>query len=250
MPGRGENIRQVAVHITSDRRQNCTEFAPGDIPATLLSVVLRGACGKAVAAFGVDQWETETPSAFSSDVPQITNLALGLAVGLPSPAVVTTMGASGAGKSTLARAVAAIIGAPVISYDDCRKELVDDPNDQSATAAAVNLAHNRASERCRDGLSTVLDGTHTTAKQRRNVLTIAWRHRMPAVLLAVATDLDTCLERQLQRAPRLPGALWGSQVPPDVVAGQHKRVRDSLATLHTEGWHAVHILNLTSRIPR
>jgi predicted kinase len=53
------------------------------------------------------------------------------------------MGASGTGESTLARELARLAGTVVISYDQCREELVGDPHEQTATAVAVELAHSR-----------------------------------------------------------------------------------------------------------
>ena len=162
---------------------------------------------------------------------------------LPAPALVVLMGASGAGKSTLANKLAAAAGTLAISYDECREELTGDPCDQSATAAAVRLAHQRAGWRCAAGLTTVIDATHTTRRERRPLVDLAAIHGLPAVLVAVATPLQDCLDRQLGRAPRQPGALWGRRVPAPVVRTQYAAVLASLPHLHTEGWHSVHVLH-------
>jgi predicted kinase len=162
---------------------------------------------------------------------------------LPTPCVVALMGASGAGKSTYARQLALLTNTFAISYDKCREELTGDPHDQSATAAAVELAHSRVRERCRAGLSTIVDATHTTRADRRPLVDLAAAHHLPAVLVALATSLQVCLQRQLARAPRQPGTAWGRRVPEDVVRTQHAAVLASLPHLHTEGWHSVHVLN-------
>jgi predicted kinase len=174
----------------------------------------------------------------------------GLRLHLPTPAVVVMMGASGAGKSTLARRLATRAHALVISYDQCREELTGDPHDQSATEAAVELAHQRTALRCMAGLTTVVDGTHTTPAERRALVDLAGVHDLPAVLIALATPLGTCLHRQQTRAPRQPGAAWGRRVPEDVVRGQYARVLASLPQLHTEGFHAVHVLHTHHLIGR
>lgn len=163
---------------------------------------------------------------------------------LPTPCVVALMGASGAGKSTLARQLAQHTDVAAISYDRCREELVGDPHEQSATAAAVKLAHSRVHARCRAGLTTIVDATHTTRGERRRVLDVAAAYAMSAVVIAVATPLHECLARQLARPPRRPGGPPQSwRVPDDVVRTQHAALLASLPHLHTEGWHSVHILH-------
>lgn len=163
---------------------------------------------------------------------------------LPTPCVVVLMGASGAGKTTLAGHLAGTApGAVAISYDQCREELTGDMADQTATAAAVTLAHGRVALRCAARLTTVVDATHTTWAQRRPIHDLVAAHNMSAVLVAVATPLQDCLARQLPRAPRRPGARWGRRVPEDVVRTQHTNVLASLPHLHTEGWHSVHVLH-------
>lgn len=172
------------------------------------------------------------------------------ALTLPAPAVIVLMGASGAGKSTLARRLTQTRNTLHISYDQCREELTGDAHDQSATAAAVALAHRRTHIRCSGGLTTVVDATHTTHDARRPLIDLAATHQLPVVLIALATPLQVCLQRQLTRAPRLPGALWGRQVPDDVVRTQHADMLASLPHLHTEGWHSIHVLetgHLTER---
>jgi hypothetical protein len=88
-----------------------------------------------------------------------------------------------------------------------------------------------------------VDGIHTTHEQRSPLVDIADHNDLPAVLVALATPLQVSLRRQLPRAPRLAGQLWGRRVPDEVVGTQHAAVLASLPTLHTEGWHSVHVLN-------
>lgn len=166
-----------------------------------------------------------------------------IALPLPEPCLVVLLGVSGAGKSTLARQlVEAHPTAVVISYDGCREELTGNPNNQNATEAAVLLALGRISDRCAQGLTTVVDATHTQYERRRTLRDLAVRHRLPAVAIAVATPLRVCLARQLDRAPAPSGERWGRQVPADVVTAQHAELTAALPGLHLEGFAAVHIL--------
>ncbi|WP_051386243.1 ATP-binding protein [Actinokineospora inagensis] len=158
---------------------------------------------------------------------------------LPTPCVVVMAGASGAGKSTLAARLAATDpDTVVISYDRCREELCGDPHDQIFTPAAVQLAHDRLDRRCGWGLSTVVDGTHTTRHERVSVREIADRHGIPTALVVLTTPLGTCQARQTVRT---------HPVPRIVVTRQHLALADSLRALATspagfaaEGFATVH----------
>jgi predicted kinase len=167
-----------------------------------------------------------------------------ITLALPDPCLVVLLGASGAGKSTLADALAAQHpDAEVISYDACREELTGNPNDQDATAAAVGLAHIRVAARCAAQVTTVVDATHTQFQPRHALRTMAAQHGLPAVAVAVATPLDVCLARQLDRPPAEPGVRWGAQVPAEKVTVQHAELTAALPALHIEGFDQVHILD-------
>lgn len=158
------------------------------------------------------------------------------------------IGVSGSGKSTTAHALAAQRpGTAAISYDGCREELTGDAGDQSATAAAVALAHQRLDHRCRDHRSTVLDGTHVIAEHRQAVLAIAARHQVPVVAVVVHNPLATCLARQAEREAGVPGVRWGRRVPTAVIHEQHADLNTSLPLLASEGYAAVYHLHTDGR---
>lgn len=167
-----------------------------------------------------------------------------ITLALPDPCLVVLLGASGAGKSTLADAlVAQHPDAEVISYDACREDLTGNPNDQDATAAAVGLAHIRTAAWCAVRVTTVVDATHTQFQHRHTLRAIAGQHGLPAVAVVVATPLDVCLARQLDRPPAAPGERFGRQVAAEVVAAQHAELTAALPGLHLEGFAQVHILD-------
>lgn len=162
-------------------------------------------------------------------------IALGIHPGTGT--VVAMMGAAGSGKSTLAEQIAAVFGAVVISYDQCREEISGDAGDQSVTPEAVAMAHERLNARCANRWgATFIDGVHDRAEHRRNVLDIAGRHGVPAVLIALATPAEVCVRRQADRP-------LSRQVPEEIIRAQYARVLTSLPDLHAEGWNAVHVLN-------
>ncbi|MCP2268181.1 putative kinase [Actinokineospora diospyrosa] len=156
-------------------------------------------------------------------------------IDLPDHCVVLMAGASGAGKSTLARGIArtAVPETVIESYDRWRQLLTGDPHEQSATPGAVGAVHTILDAACLSGrLSMVVDGTHSTPTERAAVLDIATRHQVPVVLVAVLTPLRVCLARQDSRA---------RPVPADTVTRQFSNLMDGIATVHTEGFAAVHL---------
>lgn len=151
---------------------------------------------------------------------------------LPADALVVLVGVAASGKSTFA----ARHFAPTesLSSDGLRAMITDDPAAQGATDDAFALLHRIAEMRLRRGRLTVVDATNVEDWARREVVTLAQRHRRPAVAIVLDVPLPVALERNATRRRRRP--------PPRAVARQHRWLLDSLRTLPTEGFAAVHHL--------
>jgi predicted kinase len=150
------------------------------------------------------------------------------------PSLIVLIGAAGSGKSTLAADVTK--PSQVLSLDALRAAVSDDECDQDATPDAVAVMHLLLDARLCRRRSTLIDATNAEAPARGLLVAIAHRHRVPALAVAVATPLETCLARNAIRPGPLPGIQWGRRVPDPVVRTQHARCRDSLASLRTEGF--------------
>ncbi len=151
---------------------------------------------------------------------------------LPADALVLLIGPSGSGKTTFAARHFA--PSQVLSSDALREVVADDPNDQRATDDAFALLHEILAMRLRRRRLTVVDATNLEAWARAQLLDVAWRLQRPAAGIVLDVGLATCLERNAARVPR--------PVPPATIRRQHRWLRDSLASLPSEGFAEVHHL--------
>lgn len=148
---------------------------------------------------------------------------------LPENGLIVLIGASGAGKSTLARTWPA---SQVLSLDDLRGTVSDDPGRQDATADAADVLKLILDRRMARKLNTVIDATNVEQSVRVELVTAAKRHGMPTVAVIVATPLPVCLERQGPRPAN-------RRVPEDVVRAQHQAMVASHQRLAAEGFNTV-----------
>lgn len=148
---------------------------------------------------------------------------------LPENGLIVLIGASGVGKSTLARTWPA---SQVLSLDQLRGTVSDDPGDQGATADAADVLKLILERRMARKLNTVIDATNVEQSVRVELVMAAKRHGMPTVAVIVATPLPVCLERQGPRPAN-------RRVPEDVVRAQHQAMTYSHQRLAAEGFNTV-----------
>ncbi|MET8168875.1 ATP-binding protein [Streptomyces sp. NPDC005329] len=148
---------------------------------------------------------------------------------LPENGLIVLIGASGAGKSTLARTWPA---SQVLSLDDLRGVVGDDPGRQDATGDAADVLKLILERRMARGLNTVIDATNCEQPIRVELVMAAKRHGMPTVAVIVPTPLSVCLERQHSRPAN-------RRVPEDVVRAQHKAMTYSHQQLSAEGFNTI-----------
>lgn len=148
------------------------------------------------------------------------------------PSLVLLIGPSGSGKSTFA--ARSFPSSAIVSSDELRRMLTDDPDDQSASAHAFQilalLLHGRLSRH----LLTVVDATNIRTDSRRRWLRQARRFEVPATAIVFDLPLAACLELNAARPAR--------RVDDDVVREQHARFRLACEQLPDEGYAAMHVL--------
>ena len=157
---------------------------------------------------------------------------------IPSDALVLLVGIAASGKSTFARRH--FSSTEVLSSDEMRALITDDPSAQGATDDAFDLLHRILAMRLRRGRLTVVDATNVEEWARAELLAVARRHRRPAVAVVLDLPLDVPLRRNLERpAPRPPSA---------ALRRQHAWLRSSLASLPNETFAAVHHLRSADEV--
>jgi predicted kinase len=160
------------------------------------------------------------------------------AISLPADGLVLLIGVAASGKSTFARAHFA--PTQVLSSDQMRAMITDDPAAQGATEEAFDLLHRILELRLRRGRLTVVDATNVEDWARAELVNVARRHRRPAVAIILDLPLPVALERNAQRATPRP--------PAGAIRRQHRWLTDSLPSLADEGFAAVHHLRSAGEI--
>ncbi|MFN3338577.1 MAG: polynucleotide kinase-phosphatase [Dietzia sp.] len=152
---------------------------------------------------------------------------------IPELSLVLLIGASGSGKSTFA----ATHFAPteVISSDDCRAMVCDDPNAQDATADAFAVLEFIAGKRLARGLLTVIDATNVQPAARKSLLALAKEHDVLAAAIVLDLPTAAAVERNEARADRDFGAR--------VIKRQQDQLRRSMRGLKKEGFRSIHVLD-------
>ncbi|MDQ7828390.1 MAG: AAA family ATPase [Armatimonadota bacterium] len=150
---------------------------------------------------------------------------------IPDPSLVVLCGPAGSGKSTFARRH--FRPTQIVSSDACRAMIADDEADISVSREAFELFHFIIDLRLRHCRLTVADSTALRAEARRDLLRLARRHQVPAVLVVFdvseerAYALDTRRERRVGRA---------------VIRRQWEALQRALMTIPQEGFDQVYVL--------
>jgi predicted kinase len=164
--------------------------------------------------------------------------SVSVALLIPADALVLLVGVAACGKSTFAQRHFATT--EILSSDAMRAMIADDPGAQGATDDAFDLLHRIAAMRLRRGRLTVVDATNVEDWARLELLSMARRHRRPAVAIVLDVPLDVAMERNAARAAPRP--------PPAALRRQHRWLSGSLPNLADEGFAEVHHLRSVAAI--
>lgn len=81
-------------------------------------------------------------------------------------------GISGSGKSTLANKIKVNLNCNLIETDDIRRELTNDPSDQTMNRLVFEIAEKRMIEFLSIGTSVIFDATNLSSKDRKKYIQI------------------------------------------------------------------------------
>jgi len=151
---------------------------------------------------------------------------------IPRNTLVLLCGPAGCGKSTWA--ARHFLPTQVVSSDQCRAIVFDDPADQSVTLHAFDLMYFIIEKRLRLGRLTVADATSLRREHRGKAARIAKRFGFNAAAVVFDVPVETCLRRNAGRRRR---------VPQEALMSQYALLKRTLQTIESEGFSYVHVLD-------
>ncbi|WP_410646418.1 AAA family ATPase [Amycolatopsis sp. cmx-4-54] len=152
-------------------------------------------------------------------------------IDLPNPVLIILVGLQGCGKSTLAYRHFA--PTEILSMDDFRARMCNDPASQSNSAAARRHLLDILRQRLRNGVTTVVDSTNLRTGQRGVLLAIAREFSVPTVAVVFTANAEWCRERIDDRA---------SIIRDEVLAQNAVLLTQTLRNIDHEGHSAVFLL--------
>lgn len=145
-------------------------------------------------------------------------------------------GPAGCGKSTFA--AKHFLKTQIVSSDDCRAIVCDDPANQSVSGHAFDLMYFIIEKRLRLGRLTVADATNLKREDRKPVVKVARSFGFNAAALVFNIPLEICLARNRARS---------RVVPEDALRDQYDLLASTLGTIKQEGFDYVYVLDEISQ---
>jgi protein phosphatase len=149
----------------------------------------------------------------------------------PSNALIVLCGPSGSGKSYFAHKF--FRPSQIVSSDDCRKMIADDPANQRVSPEAFELFYKIIECRLKYNRLTVADATHLVVRYRTPLIQLAREYHRPIYLIIFDTDAEHCLKHN---------ALRRRNVHPDVIARHFEKFTQACQAIQSEPFVAVHTL--------
>jgi protein phosphatase len=130
----------------------------------------------------------------------------------PSNSLIVLCGPAGSGKSYFARRF--FQPSQIVSSDQCRKMIADDPGNQAVSPEAFKLFYKIIEYRLKYHRLTLADATNLTGRFRSPLIRLAQKFQRPICLILFETDLEHCLKQN---------SLRGRKVRRDVILSQYEK---------------------------
>lgn len=151
---------------------------------------------------------------------------------IPRNTLVVLCGPAGCGKSTFASNQ--FQRTEIVSSDQCRALISDDPTNQAVSSDAFELMRFIIEKRMLGGRLAVADATHLDRSARTVLTRLGRRHSYNLAVIAFDVSLETCLARNRGRRRVVPG---------EAVRRQHAGLEKALKSLPDEDFDYVFILD-------
>jgi len=153
-------------------------------------------------------------------------------ISIPRNTLVVLCGPAGCGKSTFA--ARHFLVTQIVSSDECRALVSDDPANQRVSGHAFDLMHFIIEKRLTLARLTVADATHLERRDRRRLIKIARWFNFKTAVFIFNIPLEICIARNSQRARK---------VPEEALRRQFEMLEATLASIDREGFDYVYVLD-------
>jgi predicted kinase len=151
---------------------------------------------------------------------------------IPRNTLIVLCGPAACGKSTWA--ANHFSPTQIVSSDDCRARIADDPGDQSISHHAFDLMYYILEKRLMLGRLAVADATNLRREHRSTLRRIATRFQFNTAVIVFHIPLETCLKRNAARERK---------VPEEALLSQYDLLEETLGTIQNERFTYVHLLD-------
>lgn len=151
---------------------------------------------------------------------------------IPPEALVILCGPAGSGKTSFARKH--FRPSQIVSSDQCRELIADDPSDQKVSPLAFDLMHQIIRYRLLGRRLTVADSTALQKDLRKDLRKIAHEMGSPCVIVLFDIEVEECVRRNAARPERV--------VEEPVVVEQWNQFQQAKEDVSNESYDRVYIL--------
>ena len=151
---------------------------------------------------------------------------------IPRNTLVVLCGPAACGKSTWA--ANHFSPTQIVSSDDCRARIADDPKNQTVSRHAFDLMYFTLEKRLMLGRLSVADATNLRREHRAALHRIAMRFQFNTAAIVFNLPVDICLQRNARRERK---------VPEEALLLQYDLLKETLGTIANERFTSVHLFD-------